>query len=136
MYLSGVHQLQITSGYSDPLINQMPRLHQVLKGIKVQAAKLGKTPHPRLPITPSILCKLKSIWMGGVPSVDNWMLWVASVTTFFAFCRSGEITVENKKHYDSSVHLSYADLAVDNSSSPNIISLNIKCSKTDQFRKG
>jgi len=60
-YLFDVCQLQIASGYSDPLIYQMPRLRQVLKGIKVQTAKSGKIPHPHLPITPSILCKLKSI---------------------------------------------------------------------------
>jgi len=73
--------------------------------------------------------------MSGVPSLDNWMLWAALVTTFFTFCRSGEITVENEKHYDPSVHFSYADLAVDNSLSPKSFLLIIKCSKTDKYRK-
>ena len=59
-YLSGIHQLHITGGFPGPLIDHMPRLHQVLKGIKVQAAKLGKSTCLRLLITPSILQKLKS----------------------------------------------------------------------------
>ena len=114
----------------------MPRLRQVLKGIKVQAAKSGKSTRPCLPITPSILRKLKSTWLSGNSSYDHLMLWAASVTTFFTFCRSEETTVENENYYDPEVHLSYADIAVDNSASPNVISLNIKQFKTDQLRKG
>ena len=33
-YLSGIRQLQIAHGWKDPGIDQMPRLCQVLKGIK------------------------------------------------------------------------------------------------------
>ena len=64
------------------------------------------------------------------------MLWAASLTTFFSFCRSGEVTVENEAGYDHNTHLSFSDLAVDNAASPSVISLNIKCSKTDQGRVG
>ena len=64
------------------------------------------------------------------------MLWSASLTTFFSFCRSGEITVENVDNYDPSTHHSFADVAVDNPSSPSVISLNIKYSKTDTGRAG
>ena len=135
-YLSGICQLQIAGGFPDPLIDHMPRLRQVLKGIKVQAAKSGKSIRSRLPITPSILRKLRATWLSGNPSYDNLMLWATSVTTFFTFCRSGETTVENENQYDPKVHLSYSDIAVDNSTSPNVISLNIKQSKTDQLRKG
>ena len=70
-YLSGIHQLQIASGHSDPHIDHMPRLRQILKGIKVQAAQSGKTSHSHLPITPSILRKLKSIWIDGDPSFGD-----------------------------------------------------------------
>ena len=124
-YLSGIRQLQIASGHSDPHIDNMPRLRQVLKGIKIQAAQSGKTTHSRLPITPSILRKLKSIWIDCDPSFDDLMLWAASVTTFFTFCRSGEITVEKESSYDPQIHLSYSDVAVDNSISPKAISLTI-----------
>ena len=128
--------MHIAGGFPDPLIHHTPRLHQVLKGIKVQTAKLGKPTCTRLPITPSILWKLKSIWLSGNLSYDDLILWAASVTTFFTLCKSGKITVENKKHYDPKVHLSYSDIAADSSASPNVISLNIKQAKTDQLRKG
>ena len=34
-YLSGIRQLQIAGGFPDPLIDHVPRLRQILKGIKV-----------------------------------------------------------------------------------------------------
>ena len=135
-YLSGVRQIQIARGLPDPHIDQMPRLRQVLKGIKIHEGRIGKSPRPRLPITPSILRKLKKVWLSDAPSFNNTMLWAASVTTFFSFCRSGEVTVENESNYDPSVHLSYGDLAVDNAQNPSTISIQIKRSKTDQSRKG
>ena len=53
-YLSGIPQIHIAAGYPDPSINQMPRLRQIIKGIRVLAARSGKILRPRLPITPSI----------------------------------------------------------------------------------
>ena len=114
----------------------MPRLHQVLKGVKAERGKLGKPPKARLPITAMILRKMQQSWFGWDQSFDSIMLWAASLTTFFSFCRSGEITVENETKYDPSIHLSFSDIAVDNSESPNVISLNIKRSKTDQGAVG
>ena len=100
-YLSGICQMQVAAGFQDPHFDQMPRLNQVLRGVKVQAAWAGKKPRPRLPITPSILCKIRGVWMSGNPSFDNTMLWAAATTTFFCFCRSGEVTVESASKYDA-----------------------------------
>lgn len=115
----------------------MPRLRQILKGIKVEAGKAGKPARSRLPITPSVLRKMKSVWLGRDPDdYSRVMLWAASVTTFFSFCRSGEVTVPRQDLYDPSAHLSYSDIAVNNANAPSIISLQIKQSKTDQERVG
>ena len=38
--------------------------------------------------------------------------------------------------FDPEVHLCYSDIAVDNSSIPQVIRITIKQSKTDPFRKG
>ena len=72
-YQLGIHQSHIVGGFPGPLIYHMPRLHQVLKGIKVQAAKLAKSTCPRLLITLSILQK-ESTWLSGNLSYDNLML--------------------------------------------------------------
>ena len=48
----------MSSGFPDPHIDRMPHLLQVLKGVKVQAGKIGRTLCPSLPITLSIVMKL------------------------------------------------------------------------------
>ena len=113
----------------------MPRLRQVIKGIRVQAARAGKAPRPRLPITPSILHKLRPVWLEQ-PTFNSIMLWAACTTTFFGFCRSGEVTVECESKFDPQIHLSFSDLAVDNALAPQVISINLKRSKSDQFMMG
>jgi len=70
-------------------------------------------------------------WVDQVKSYNFIILWAASLTTFYSFCRSGEITVENDNMHDPSIHLSFSGKAVDNAESPKVISLNIKHSKTD-----
>ena len=136
-YLSGVRQIQIGYGYPDPTIDHMPRLRQILKGVKVEAGKSGKPTHSRLPITPSILRKMKRAWFAGSHSPYNQsMLWAAAVTTFFSFCRSGEITIPHEGAYDPTAHLSFSDVAVNDAKTPSVISILIKQSKTDQGREG
>ena len=83
-----------------PKIDQMPRLRQILKGVKVERGKEGKASRPRMPITPTILRKIKVIWLNGGNSFNLVMLWAAALVTFFSFCRSGEVTVEDETKYD------------------------------------
>ena len=64
------------------------------------------------------------------------MIWAASLTCFFGFLRSGEITVPSLSGYDPSVHLNYNDISVDCPSNPCIIKVRIKASKIVPFRQG
>ena len=130
-YLSGVRQIQIAHGFPDPKFDNMPRLCQILRGVKVVAGLQGRSKRIRLPITPSVLRKMKQIWVDGEEDFDKVMLWAAATTTFFTFCRAGEITIPEGKTYDPHANLSYEDISVDNSHDPGIISLLIKQSKTD-----
>ena len=54
-YSSEIRQLQITHDFQDPVIDQMPRLRQILKGVNIECGKQGKVSCSRLPITSSIL---------------------------------------------------------------------------------
>ena len=135
-YLSGIRQLQISHGFKDINFDEMPRLRQIIKGVQIDQARKGRTSRPRLPITPSILRKIKSVWLHKESSPDRLMLWAASTTAFFGFCRSGEVTINSEGSYDPQSHLSVSDLAVDQSTDPSMISILLKHSKTDQGRKG
>ena len=64
------------------------------------------------------------------------MMWAACCTAFFGFLRSSEMTVPSQDTYDPTIHLSIKDVAVDNKSSPTMVRIRIKQSKTDPFRQG
>ena len=85
-YLARACQLQIMYRWNDPGIDQMPRLHQIPKGIKVECGKKAKPSCSHFPIIPTILRKLKAIWLGGNNIFFNeMMLWAASIQPSFHF---------------------------------------------------
>ncbi len=104
-----------------------------MKGIKSVQARSGPKPRPRLPITPEILRKLRSVWVAGF---DQSMLWAAATACFFGFFRAGELTVPSDAAYDPTVHLNFEDIAMDSLTRPSGLQVRLKVSKTDPFRKG
>ena len=129
--------LQIMSGFSDPNMSSMPILEYLLRGVKLeQARQISEAAHNRLPITPTILRRLRSELDKEPSKWDNIMLWAVCCTCFFGFLRSGEITIPSQKDYDNSAHLSYGDVMFDSKHTPTLVQVNIKALKTDPFRKG
>lgn len=137
VYLSAIRNLQITYGLDDPFAGvAMPQLDLVMRGIKRSEAEKGVTKRERLPISPLILGQLKEVWAPSGDTHDMKMIWAACTLAFFAFLRAGEMTVPNNETFDSSVHLSIADIAVDDAKNPSVLQISIKQSKTDPFRRG
>ena len=64
------------------------------------------------------------------------MLWSVSTLCFFGFFRLGELLSPTSTKYDASSHLSFEDVAVDSHSSPSLVKMHLKTSKTDQEQKG
>ena len=89
-----------------------------------------------MPISPLILGQLKGVWSPAGHTHDTKMIWAACTLEYFAFLRAGEMTVPNNQTFDPSVHLSVADIAVDDAKNPSVLQINIKQSKTDPFRRG
>jgi len=90
----------------------------------------------RLPITLQIMCAIKDCLSSQPYSHSNIMLWAACCLVFFGFLRVGEFTVPCHSNYDSEMHLSLTDIALDSRDNPLLIAVSIKQSKTDPFRKG
>lgn len=135
-YLSAIRHLHIAEGLEDPFKAPLHRLHYTLSGvIKTESERAGSK-RVRLPITPPILRQMKTYWNKTALDSDTLMLWAACCLGFFGFLRSAEMTVPSDSSFDPTVHLSYKDIAVDNPSSPSIVQVTIKQSKTDPFRKG
>ena len=55
---------------------------------------------------------------------------------FFGFMRCSEFIVLQQDKYDSSMHLSLADIALDSRSLPRTVRVRTKQSKTDPFHQG
>ena len=140
-YMSALRYAQIARGFADPFAGvSLPCLEFVLKGVKKTRAEEGEGQgKPHLPITPSILKYLRSAWsIGGMnPSFDQTMLWAACCLGFFGFLRAAEFTAPSAvEAFDPGVHLALQDIALDSRTSPSLVRVKIKCSKTDPFRRG
>ena len=133
-YLAAVRHMQISNDMGDPKIGSMPRLELVVRGMKREQA--GQPTRTRLPITPEILKRIRQYWKGRQAEWDIVMLWAAMTLCFYGFLRVGEVVVPSDTEFDPSQHLEYVDVAVDDKRQPSFITVNIKQSKTDPFRRG
>ena len=133
-YLSALRHAQIANGFPDPRIGvDHPRLECILRGIKRSQASAPSQSRTRLPITPEIL---RLIHGHLPPPPDSHMIWAACCLGFFGFLRAGEFTVPSVAEFNPEEHLSLADIAIDSHSSPSLLRVRIKQSKTDPFRLG
>ncbi len=137
-YLAGIRHTQITLGLPEPKeYSSLPRLWLVQAGIKrVYSQKTPLIKRIRLPITPAILRRMHSLWSVKAGDADVTMLWAASTLCFFGFFRAGEITIPSMKAFNAQSHLSWGDITVDDVTTPTIIRVHLKRSKTDQFGRG
>ena len=136
VYFSSIGNLHSSQGEHDAYHNALtPRLEQVLRGIKRDQSHT-RIERIRLPITVEIMHQIHTVLFKSPYEFQEVMLWAACCTAFFGFLRVGEMTAPNLDEYDSSVHLSLKDVALDSRTAPTIIWLTIKQSKTDPFRKG
>ena len=107
-----------------------PYLQYVLRGIK-RSAGSSNAARSRLPITPDILCRLRSVWVPN-NSFSNLLLWTTACLAFFGFMRMGEVT----SMPGSPPSITADGVAVDSHSSPSTIRLTLHHAKTDPFGSG
>ena len=79
---------------------------------------------------------IKAILARNPTDYDNTLFWAACCLAFFGFLRCGEFTVPSQEAYDLDMHLSLADIALDEWNNPTVIQVTTKQSKTDPFRQG
>ena len=90
-----------------------------------------------MPITLDIMKATLNLLLQKDASYDNIMMWAACCTAFLGFLQSSEMTVPSQDThiYDPTIHLSIKDVAVDNKSSPTILRIRTKQSKTNPFHQ-
>lgn len=131
-YLSAIRHGHLSRGLPDPLVGKV-RLDLALKGLKRQRPVRKDK---RMPITPSILEVIGQSLVKHASKYDRLLIWAACCIGFFAFMRSGEVTVPEGARFDPTMHLTPRDVAVDSLQEPTMIRIRLKISKTDQARQG
>ncbi|XP_078354436.1 uncharacterized protein LOC144639048 [Oculina patagonica] len=131
LYLAGIRYAHIENRLTDPFADA-PLLHLLLRGIK---RTNGLSSRRRLPITMSVMRQLKGALSADpqFASQDKLMLWSAFTLAFFGFLRSSEFTSPSSTYFNSLVHLSHSDISFTSDGS---LTMQLKSSKTDPFRKG
>ncbi|KAL9976443.1 hypothetical protein ACROYT_G013744 [Oculina patagonica] len=131
LYLAGIRYAHIENRLTDPFADA-PLLHLLLRGIK---RTNGLSSRRRLPITMSVMRQLKGALSADpqFASQDKLMLWSAFTLAFFGFLRSSEFTSPSSTYFNSLVHLSHSDISFTSDGS---LTMQLKASKTDPFRKG
>ena len=137
-YLLAIRHHHIASGLGDPKIFQMPRLEYILKGVRKEGAhsRSIKQHRDRQPLSPGSMRQLFEAWKKHPVVRDAKMLWAAACLAFFGFLRVEEFTSPSCNSFDKDVHLSWADVSVDDSKDPRMLFVRLKQSKTDQLRLG
>ncbi len=110
----------------------MVQLEYVIKGMKRKSQAQKRV---RLPISLEMLEGLRRTWLGYSNARDAAMLWAAAATCFFGFLRVGEIVTPGER-FDPACHLVQGDVRVNDTGNPQFMTVRIKASKTDPFRKG
>ena len=137
-YLAGIRHTQILLGLPEPReFSSLPRLRLVQSGIQRSYSQKSPLSNKiRLPITPAILLKIQKHWNPRAKDPDIVMLWAAATVCFFGFFRAGEITTTGVTTFNPATDLAWGDVTIDNASSPQILQIYLKKSKTDQAGKG
>jgi hypothetical protein len=75
--------LHISESAEDPLAAARPCLDYILQGIKQKESMAGITKRESLPISPTILGKIKATWQARAYDPDKVMLWAAFCLGYF-----------------------------------------------------
>ena len=137
-YIGALCRIQIAMGLPDPRdTSTLLCLYLVLTGMKRSQAEAGRPPRkPRLPITPPILERIRSLWNGCSTRAEYVVPWAAVTLCFFGFFRSGEVTVPLREAFDARVHLGWGEVAIDDRTNPQVVRVHLRRYKTDQFGEG
>ena len=107
----------------------------LMRGIHKEKCKT--TPQEtHLSIIMEIMERIKSVLSKPPKDYQCIMLYAVCCTAFFGLLCVSEFTVPSLHRYDPDIHLSLADVTLDNRRASEIVQLHIKQLKTDPFRNG
>ncbi len=128
--------MQISLGLPDPReASSLPTLKRVQAGIKRAQLHNRAQNRLRLPITASILLRIRdTLEKSNHP--QKVLIWAVACAAFFVFSRLGELLPENSSSAHPATSLMWGDVTVDDPVTPKMVKFHLKKAKCDQFGKG
>ena len=102
---------------------------------KVRLLGGRNNPQIRLPITPTILRRMKAV-LDTSPCRERLVVWAIVCSAFFGFFRLGELLPTGSKCFNPAVDLAWGDVSLDNHDNPQMVQFHLKVSKCDQLGAG
>ena len=135
VYLAGLRLFRLLA---DPTCTappfHTPYVNLLIRGIR--RVNAGKEPaRIRLPITTAMMNHIRAALASDPHSFQNWALWAACCVRFSASYTAAS-SWHQTRPFDPQVHLCVADPAYVHDETHNHIEVQIKASKTDQYRQG
>ena len=122
VYLSALRSLHIEEGYLYDF-NKSARVKRALKALETK----GPPPEQKLPITFDILQRMHKV----IPrDFDACVMWAAMTLAFFGCMRAAEVAITTKS-FNPQTHLCLGDAKYVSISSGELLTVRVKCSKTD-----
>ena len=130
LYLAAMRAKQLSRGLEDPLKDT-----QQVSWLLCSVQRQSKT-RTRLPINPKLLLLLlliQSILSNRhLSKYDRYLYATVISIAYFGCLRAGEISYPSTHSFNPKQHLTINDVTIHQST----VKLQLKCSKTDQFRRG
>ena len=135
-YLAAVRNMQVSLGLPDPRDqSSLPMLKRVQAGIQRIRSVAGPASRTRLPITASVLERIRGQLESSCHPHKE-LLWAVACTAFFGFFRLGELCPATASQVQPTASIMWGDVAVDSRENPTMVRIHLKRSKCDQFGVG
>ena len=135
-YLAAVRNMQVSLGLPDPRDqSSLPMLKRVQAGIQRKRSMAGPASRTRLPITASVLERIRrQLESSSHPNKE--LVWAVAGTAFFGFFRLGELLPESASQVSPAASIMWGEVAVDSRENPAMVRIHLKRSKCDQVGAG
>ena len=135
-YLAAVRNMQVSLGLPDPRDqSSLPMLKRVQAGIQRIRSVAGPASRTRLPITASVLERIRGQLESSCHPHKE-LLWAVACMAFFSFFRLGELCPATASQIQPTASIMWGDVAVDSRENPTMVRIHLKRSKCDQFGVG
>ena len=135
-YIAAIRNTQLSLGLPDPREQSSPPiLKRVLAGIGRSRLGSGQRSRVCLSVTATLLRDIRRE-LERSAHLERLVLWAVCCTAFFGFFRLGELLLTRQLYFDSRLHLSWGDMAVNDPRTSRMIKFHLRHSRQTPLAEG